>query len=111
MNNLTYIIIGFFTIIGVAITVIGIFHYVELNKQTKINDKEKERRHLIIDIADEVEARLSIESRPKMETTQIEFSEDEVYEILEGYYGGIERDKFILDMWSMEEIKTAITNA
>ena len=39
---------------------------------------------------------------------QIDFTEDEVLEILKDYYGEIE--EFYIDAWSKEEIKIAILN-
>ena len=43
-------------------------------------------------------------------TITIEFTEDEVYEILDDYYGFMDDGEFDLSAWTEEEIKTAIVN-
>lgn len=43
-------------------------------------------------------------------TTTIEFTEEEIFEILDSYYGDVDEEHFCIDTWTAEEIKVAITN-
>ena len=43
-------------------------------------------------------------------TIKIEFTEEEVFEILEDYYGDVEEEDFDIETWTEEEIKNAIVN-
>lgn len=45
-----------------------------------------------------------------MKTIKIEFTEEEVFEILDDYYGNIDDENYDFETWTEEEIKTAILN-
>ena len=43
-------------------------------------------------------------------TIKIEFTEEEIFEILDDYYGDVDEEDFALETWTEEEIKNAIVN-
>lgn len=45
-----------------------------------------------------------------MDTIKIEFTEEEIFEILDNYYGDVDEENFVFETWTEEEIKTAILN-
>ena len=46
----------------------------------------------------------------KNKTIKIEFTEEEIFEILDDYYGDVDEEDFALETWTKEEIKNAIVN-
>ena len=43
-------------------------------------------------------------------TIKIEFTEEEIFETLDDYYGDVDEEDFALETWTKEEIKNAIVN-